>query len=123
MTLSSQSYKRTAATASPYVLVTYDYEGAIQHYVAKVDMFLKAVPPFDTQLQPLYLAMADVFATRPMAHGETQLLEVPDMDASRSPNCCSYPMKVRDIRESLIQHVPETSHMGYFIFDHPDEDP
>ena len=67
--------------------------------------------------------MADVFATRPMAPGETQLLEVPDMDASRSPNCCSYPVKVRDIRESLIEHVPETSHVGYFIFDDPDEDP
>ena len=123
MTLSSQSYKRTAATALPYVLVTYDYDGAIQHYVARVEVFLKVAPPPGTQLQPLYLAVADVFGTRPVALGDAHLLEVPNMDATHPSNWHSYPVKVSDIREPLIQHVPDASHKGYFIFDDPDEDP
>ena len=123
ITLSSQSYKRTARTASPYVLVTYDYDGAIQHYVARVEVFLKVAPPPGAQLIPLYLDVADLFGTRPVTLGDAHLLEFPNMDAAHPNNWHSYPVKVSDIREPLIAHVPDASHKGYFTNDDPGEDP
>lgn len=120
LTLPSESYKRTAATASPYVLVTYDYRDAVAHYVARVQVFAEAIPPPNTDLEPLYLAIADLFSTTCLYEDDDRLLEVRNMTPGAPQNYTFYPVKVADIREPLIALTYTTK--GYFIFDDPDED-
>lgn len=122
VTLPSMSYKRTAATASPYVLVTYDYRNVVEHYVARVQVFVKALPPPNTGLQPLHLAIADLFSTTCLHEDDDRLLEVRNMDPRAPLNYESYPVKVSDIREPVIALTSESTPKGYFIFDDPDED-
>ena len=84
-------------------------------------MFCKALPPCDSGLEPLHMAVADIFHAF-CVDGEARLLKVPNMTSTRHPNYMQYPVKVADLREPMIALISESTAAGYFIFDDVDGD-
>ena len=120
--LHSEADKRTCGTLSYYVLVTYEYQGSVEQYVAKIKMFLEATPISRNRLKTLQLAITDLFLANASIDGKQtlhRLLMVPNL---QQPNYSDYPVKVMDIRETLIACVSPTEAKGHFIVDDPDEE-
>lgn len=134
MNLHSQSYGRTAGRVSPYTLVTYDYEGEIQHFVALIKTYVEFSPPRHLQhcpadLECLCLAVVDLFRAEPINEEDAdacRLLRVANMQTDAALHYETYPVKVMDIREPLIALIAGgpnvSSSIGYFVYDDPDED-
>lgn len=118
----SEAYRRSTARSSYYVHVIYEFQGEICHHVAKIKKFLLLFPPRHTShLRAIPLALARLYDARPTKDGRytlTRLLEVEDMRSGLD----DYPIKVGDIRETLIACIPSAPCKGYFILDDPDED-
>ena len=120
--LHSEEDKRTRGTWSHYVLVTYCYQEQVENYVAKIKTFLKATSISSNHLKVLRLAIVDLFlaeATMDGKHRLGRLLVVPNLQL---PTYSTYPVKVTDIRETLIACAQPNMVEGHFIVNDPDEE-
>lgn len=120
--IQSEAYKRRNNTLSHYVHVTYDYQDEVCQHVAKVKMFVRMLPPdFSDVRNELHLAVVDMFDARFMTDGDRNALPILQVDDLRNLVHRDYPVKVQDIKETLIVCLPERSNEGYFVADEVDE--
>lgn len=121
--LQSEVCGRARGSSSYFVLVSYTCDDKVENYIAKIKQFLRLEPPyFSTQLQILFLAVADMFnaeATWDRRKRLRRLFKVSDL---HNAVFTDYPIKVEDIREPLITCLSDDSSSGFFILEDPDED-
>lgn len=119
----SKAYRRSAARLSYFVHVLYDFQGSICHHVAKIKKFLLLQPPTsETHLEDLPLALVDLYDATMARDGRNTLLRLLEVEDLQQAQYVDYPLKVGDIRETVIACLPRDSRKGYFILDDPDED-
>ena len=118
----SEAYRRTSSSLSHYVLVTYDFQNRVCQHVAKVKMFSRLIPPsFYEVTEELTLAVVDLYDAHFTTDGTATSLPMLEVDDMRAPAFRDYPVKVQDIKETLIVCLPDNSIKGYFITDEVDE--
>lgn len=121
MTLYSEAYKRSSCRMSHYVLVTYDEQGRVCQYVAKVTIFLQLKSATFSYRPTMDLAIADLFVAEFTRSGTVDLCPMLVVNDMRRPAYQKYPVKVEDIKETLIVCLPNGTATGYFIADNVDE--
>ena len=85
-------------------------------------MFLRLIPPsFSEVTEELTLAVVDLYDAHFTTDGTATSLPMLEVDDMRAPAFRDYPVKVQDIKETLIVCLPDNSIKGYFIADEVDE--
>ena len=90
--------------------------------MAKIKAFLQASSISINYLEALQLALADLFLADTVLDGRRRLRRLLLVHNLQRSHCSIYPMKIIDIRETLIACAHPSMEEGYFIVNDPDEE-